>query len=186
MSCLAGRRLVLFLGNGPRYQYQDVAAITQALRPHIEEVTAQVGDWVAVFGGDSYVPEAPDLGAVMKSVKDTFGIPLCAVVGWEDVDEHVDITVKYEIQKDERTGRDLYGGFGSDGKPVGGSAVYLSPEWLDQMDAVISVAPIGSVGASELQYVKDSGVVPIRHVHAAPRFPPAPATAAGQGPEPGL
>ncbi len=54
-----------------------------------------VGGWVAVFGGDNFNAEKPDIAAVMKYLKDRHGISLLAiqsdiVIQWGGVDKHID------------------------------------------------------------------------------------------------
>jgi hypothetical protein len=168
---LGERKFVLFLGNGPRYQYESVDEIVDKLQPVIETLKQETScnGLVAIFGGDTFVPAHPDLGAVMKAVKDRFGLQLCAVAGWDEIDTHVDFSIHYKIEVDTQTGRELYGGVTSDGKLVGGSAVYLSPEWLKHTHAVISVSPKGTVGKQELEYVMRASTVPVVHVEAPPK-----------------
>ena len=111
--------------------------------------------WIAVFGGDSFADGIDDLGAVMHAVQAELGVRLLAVAGWDDVDAHVDLVYRYEIARDG-AGCELYGGFDrASGAPVGGSAVYLAPEWLAATRAVVAIGPpCGRVGAAELEYVE--------------------------------
>merc|ERR1712196_744644 len=92
-------------------------------------------DWVAAFGGDTMIPTAPDLGSVMAQVQQRCQVPLLAVVGWDEIDPHVDFAYRYASQTCGRTGRELYGGFDEDGDAVGGTAVYLK-EWASMLRAV--------------------------------------------------
>ena len=92
-AALDGRPMVLFLGNGARKQYADVdGAVTALVSRLLANLPAK---FVAVYGGDTFVPEKPDLGVVMKRIQETLFVPLLAVVGWEDHDAHVDFTWRY-------------------------------------------------------------------------------------------
>ncbi len=65
LSCARGSNthpLVRFSG---RFWYANVAEIIQAFN----SIRSELGtDWIAVFGGDSFVEAAPDLGAVMHGL----------------------------------------------------------------------------------------------------------------------
>jgi len=165
------RAPVLFLGNGPRTQYADVDAVMSSLQAPLHTLSEELGEWVAVFGGDSYVESAPDLGAVMKQVQTIHGVPLIAVVGWDDVDAHVDYAYRYSAQTCGKTGRKLYGGLNDAGQPVAGTAVYLA-EWLPQLRAVVAVEPRGTVGRAELAFARGVAGLTVLEVPASPRFQP--------------
>jgi len=160
------RAPVLFLGNGPRTQYKNVSAVVN----NFEQISHTLGgndDWIAVFGGDTYVPEAPDLGAVMAELQRKSRVQLLAVVGWDDIDPHVNYAYRYASQKCEKTGRELYGGFNHLGDPVGGTTVYLS-EWASMLRAVVAFDPRGTVGRAELAHAKR---IPGLHVIEVPAEP---------------
>eukprot|EP00928_Gymnodinium_smaydae_P019618 TRINITY_DN17536_c0_g1_i1.p1 TRINITY_DN17536_c0_g1~~TRINITY_DN17536_c0_g1_i1.p1 ORF type:complete len:224 (-),score=24.22 TRINITY_DN17536_c0_g1_i1:89-760(-) len=162
---LRGKPFLLFLGNGPRYQYQNPDEVMRLLKPALRGF----GDCIAVFGGDTYVPEKPDLGAIMKGVKDDLGLPLLAVVGWDDVDAHVSAYVRYDSDVCEKIGRVLYGGVKEDGELVGGSAVYLSQPWIARTTAVVAISPKGFVGKQELEYVRSNTTLRVVDIVAEPR-----------------
>ena len=77
------KKVLLFIGNGPRFQYKDVLKVDSEvdlclskllrLDQDKEEVSSLTREprqpWMAIFGGDTYLPDSPDLGAVMYSVK---------------------------------------------------------------------------------------------------------------------
>lgn len=168
-ALLQSRSLVLFLGNGPRYQYRSVPAVLDALDAPLGQIGEELGPWVAVFGGDSCVDSAPDLGVVMREVKARHGVPLLAVAAW-DVEDHVDYVFRYESQVCEATGRELYGGVDGDGEPVGGTAVYLR-DWLPRLGAVVAISPQGRVGRAELQYARGIDGLRVIEVPADARFP---------------
>ena len=123
----------------------------------------------AIFGGDTSVPEKPDLGYVLHRLAATAAFPgwtlrLVAVQSWPELDPHVDLAFFYE----DAGGR--YGGFDEQGRPVGGSAVYLSDEWLAATDAVIALDPRGRVGRAELEFLDQSPAAPpIVRLEAPPR-----------------
>mmetsp|Transcript_21515 Transcript_21515/g.38162 ORF Transcript_21515/g.38162 Transcript_21515/m.38162 type:complete len:263 (+) Transcript_21515:66-854(+) len=165
------KRLVLFLGNGPRFQYENPDKIMDILQGKLTNLKAECQDLIGVYGGDTCIAEKPDLGVIMKRVKDAINVPLCAVVGWDELDNHVDFSYRYDIFKDKSSGRELYGGFDENGKPVGGTAVYMSPEWLSHTIAVVAVEPRGRVGSAELSHVKTKYPgVRVIEVKAEPKF----------------
>ena len=165
--------LVLFLGNGPRNVYADVEGIMRNIELAQPSLNLGPKD-LLVFGGDTYVENQPDLGVVVKRVQEAYQIPLLAVVGWDDVDSHCNFFFRYSIETCEKTGRKLYGGvnFQEDGSHalLGGSKVYLSPEWLACTRCVVSVEPRGRVGMSELAYVqRQYPEIPVVHIPAPRR-----------------
>ena len=113
-----GKVLVLFLGNGPRTQYKDVDTVMADLDPHLTSLISEHGRFIAVFGGDTYIPSKPDLGVIIKRVRDAYSVPLLGVVGWDDVDDHVDFIYRYESSVCAKTGRVLYGGKDEQGNLV--------------------------------------------------------------------
>ena len=172
------KSLVLFLGNGPRHQYASVPDILVALKPVLAQaLVAKVGEeerepasFVAVYGGDTFVPDKPDLGAVMHAIKEEYDISICSVQGWDQTDEHVDHVYMYEISRSPE-GREQYGGFDHrSGEKLGGSAVYLGEEWLEQTRAIVAIEPRGRVGTQELKYAQELNAVPVLLVPAVPRF----------------
>ena len=63
----------LFLGNGPRLQYEDVEQVWRNLTPVLQDLDGEAGGpqhWLAVFGGDSNVgygyPAGYDMGRVRE------------------------------------------------------------------------------------------------------------------------
>merc|ERR1719167_1763809 len=62
-------KMFLFLGNGPRYQYDNIEDLNLQVETQLRSLLPGSGRWMALFGGDTYVPEKPDLGAVIKFIK---------------------------------------------------------------------------------------------------------------------
>ena len=120
---------------------------------------------------------AEQLGIVMQRLKEEWKVPLCAVVGWDDVDAHCDYAYRYDSQVCEETGRTMYGGFSGTGKAVGGTAVYLGDAWMRYLRAVVAIEPVGCVGSAEAAFVRDATDLRIVDVPAQARFPPTPKSA---------
>ena len=111
---------------------------------------------MALFGGDTYVAERPDLGWVMKFVKDTYNPVVVAVQCWEEYDTHVDYVWKYPEVKDN--GHTVYGGFDAEGNGVGGTAVYLGEDVRKLLTVVFDVDARGRVGAREKEFALLKGL----------------------------
>merc|ERR1712227_600629 len=101
----------LFIGNGQKYQYQDMKEVERKLSIFLDTITNKHGNgsWLAVYGGDSYIPDKPDLGTVMAFVKNKYNVPILSIQGWPEIDNFVDYTWMYKAEKDENE-RILYGG----------------------------------------------------------------------------
>ena len=76
------KTVLLFIGNGPRFQYKDVLKVDSEVdlclskllrldqdKEEVSSLREPKQPWMAIFGGDTYLPDSPDLGAVMYSVK---------------------------------------------------------------------------------------------------------------------
>lgn len=174
-ALLHRRTPVLFLGNGPRTQYADVNAVMESADVPLRQLRKEFGDsLIAVFGGDTCIEGEPDLGVLMREVKGRHDMPLLAVVGWDEVDQHIDFAFRYVTKQSEDSGREVYGGFDSStGVPLGGTAVYLG-QWLSQLRAVVAFEPRGSVGRAELAFARDIPGLRVIEVQAAARFQPKP------------
>ena len=148
----------LFIGNGPKLQYKDMTEVTQNLTLHLDKIQSAhgPGNWLAVYGGDTFVEESPDLGAVMAFVKKTYQVPLLSVQGWSEVDDFVDYVLPYDEEKDPN-GRIVYGGV-SDGKLYGGTKIYLGAEFCKILGGVINVDARGRIGRAEVTYARDIGL----------------------------
>ena len=148
----------LFIGNGAKLQYDNMEKVKSILGPVVEDLDRNHGarKWLAVYGGDTWVEDSPDLGACMYWVKHVYKPHVMSVQGWEEHDEFVDYVYRYEEKKDAQ-GRTLYGGV-SDGELVGGSQVYLGSEFLTYLTGVVNVDARGRVGTQELDYARKVGV----------------------------
>ena len=168
---------VLVLGNGPGRQYADpdlaVKAAAEALKGFVNKQNRDDKTLILIFGGDTAVREKPDIGIIIKGLKESphlltgWNLRLLSVQSWKEVQSHVDM-VRYYPEEGH------YGGFDKEtGSPVGGTAVYLGPSWLKHTAAVLAVDPRGRVGLAELAYVEShapEGLAVIKCV-AEPRFP---------------
>ena len=94
MSKLDTDKVYLFIGNGPKKQYEDMHKVESSVRELLNNLGlrhsfimrrlhfSKVFDhyfifrngqsWIAVFGGDTFKKEKPDLGAVMYFIKKEF------------------------------------------------------------------------------------------------------------------
>ena len=111
------------------------------------------------------------MGAVMKRLKDKFDMPLLAVQCWQEYDSHVDIVYLYPKVAYEESSSLTWGGVTKEGRVVGGTAVYLSEEWM-RNDAfnltVINVGSRGKVGTQEINFAKSKNLTMIE-IEAEPR-----------------
>ena len=96
----------------------------------------------------SCIEDRPDLGAVMKRLKEKFNMPLLAVQCWNEYDSHVDIIYLYPKVSYAESSSLTWGGVTKEGRAVGGTAVYLSDEWINNDAFNLTVTgetkPIGS------------------------------------------
>ena len=93
MSKLDTDKVYLFIGNGPKKQYEDMHKVESSVRELLDNLgirysfnatlhLSKIFDhyfifrngqtWIAVFGGDTFKKEKPDLGAVMHFIKKEF------------------------------------------------------------------------------------------------------------------
>ena len=76
------KKVLLFIGNGPRFQYKDMLKVDSEVdlclskllrldqdKGEVSSLREPKQPWMAIFGGDTYLPDSPDLGAVMYLVK---------------------------------------------------------------------------------------------------------------------
>ena len=160
----------LFIGNGAKLQYANMDKVKTVLAPAMESLDKKhgAGGWLAVYGGDTWVEDKPDLGACMHWVKQVYKPYMMAVQAWEECDEFVDFVYKYEEEKDEQ-GRTLYGGV-KDGKLVGGSKVYLGEEFRRVLTGIVNIDARGRIGTQELAFAWQVGVDMLMVGPAEPRY----------------
>ena len=159
----------LFIGNGAKLQYKSMDEVKLKLSPILDQFQAKHGacKWLAVYGGDSYIKEKPDLGAVMAFVREQYDIPLLSVQGWPEVDDFVDYVLMYDEERD-MNGRTLYGGV-ADGKLFGGTKVYLSKEFQKLLRGVVNLDAKGRIGKAEVEYAREIGINVIDVVPLMPK-----------------
>ena len=83
----------LFIGNGPKLQYASLDQVGESLTPVLSDLNQKHGGpgrWLAVYGGDTWRPDSPALGAVMEFVKTRFGPVVMSVQSWPEEDTVVD------------------------------------------------------------------------------------------------
>ena len=170
ISKLDTSAVYLFIGNGANLQYANMDKVKTVLVPAMEHLDKKhgAGGWLAVYGGDPWVADKPDLGACMQWVKQKYKPYVMAVQGWEECDEFVDYVYKYEEDKDAQ-GRTLYGGL-KEGQLVGGSKVYLGEEFRALLTGIVNIDARGRVGTQELEFANKVGVKIIRVEPAMQRF----------------
>jgi len=158
----------LFIGNGARLQYKELSKVCDSLYPIVKQFKKP---WLAAFGGDSCIEDRPDLGAVMKRIKEKFNMPLMAVQCWSEFDSHVDLLYLYPKVSYDEDSNLMWGGVRKDGKAVGGTAVYLSDDWTNNEAfnlTVIDVGSRGKIGTQEIAFAKTKQLT-IISIEAEPR-----------------
>ena len=145
----------LFIGNGAKLQYKSMGEVKERLSHVLSKIQANHGPckWLAVYGGDTFVEEKPDLGAVMAFVKEKYNPPLISVQGWPEYDDFVDYVLMYDEEKN-KDGRIVYGGI-KDGKLLGGTRIYLGPKFQKILKGVVNLDAQGRIGKAEIEYARD-------------------------------
>lgn len=183
---------LLFVGHGSKSQFADVPALLAEVDKVVTQLNARYsrGNWLAVFGGDPYNPEKPDIGVVMKHLKDS-DVPVMAiqsdvVIEWGGVDKYIDFVHWVPTATVPETGVDgkpvvvdgqvkvkiVWGGF-VDGKPVGPTATYLGADFISGPNPILSGVIAfggGPIALEELKYASARGV-PIKYVRVQTRYP---------------
>lgn len=120
-------KIVLFIGNGSKNQYnkEDLNKIDIKLNNLIKKFNK---NWIAVYGGDKYDDENPDIGYIMKKIHEK-GIKTCAiqsdiVLKWNSpIEQYIDLV--YYVKTSYKDNNDiLWGGF-HNGELIGPSKIYL-------------------------------------------------------------
>ena len=146
-----------------------MSQVKTVLAPTIDHLDTKhgAGKWLAVYGGDTWVEDKPDLGACMHWVKQVYKPHMVAVQGWDECDEFVDFVFKYEAEKDDQ-GRTVYGGV-KDGHLVGGTKVYLGEPFRRVLTGIVNIDARGRVGTQELEFARKVGVEILQVEPAEPR-----------------
>uniref|UniRef100_A0A7M5TVR3 Uncharacterized protein n=1 Tax=Clytia hemisphaerica TaxID=252671 RepID=A0A7M5TVR3_9CNID len=174
------QKVCLFIGNGPKLQYKDLDAVKLKTSHAIETIVglkpseivkrteSEYQKCLVLYGGDTFIEDKPDLGAVIHYVKKKYNPILVSVQCWKEFDEHVDYVWTYPEQISDQ-GRVIYGGFDEKGKPVGGTSVYLSEEIQKMLTAVFNVDARGRVGSKERDFsVKQK--LNVVNIEALPKY----------------
>ncbi|MBT9588332.1 hypothetical protein IV102_33650 [bacterium] len=176
---------ILVLGFGSKGQYKDPEAAEMALDKVADQLDAEYGKgkWLAVFGGDSYKADAPDVASMVKHLQEQRSVPVLAlqsdkVKEWGGVDKHLDYVHYVPTTIIDSTGPDgtvtskvAWGGF-IDGKPVGPTAAYLGDDFVGgknpRLKGVVAVGG-GEIAGQEAVYAKQHGV-PVHYIRAEAKF----------------
>ena len=176
---------VLIVGFGSKGQYKDPEATQLKLDRVADNLDAEFGKgrWLAVFGGDPYKPESPDVAAMVKHLQDQRSVPLLAfqsdkVKEWGGVDAHLDYvhyvpttTVPSTEADGSVTSKIVWGGF-MDGKPAGPTAAYLSEDFVGgknpRLKRMVAIGG-GDIAAQEAQYAQEKAI-PVHYIRAQARF----------------
>ena len=166
------------VGYGSKCQLQDVEqakAGADRVLAHLNEQFG-AGKWMAVFGGDSYNEEKPDIAVICKHIQDQ-GVPLLAIQcskvdeEWGGVDWPTDLDAVHYYPTDLSDEQAvLWGGRTSDGKLVGGTRIYLG----EMVDAGLTKAMCafggGKIAAEEAAVAADKGL-PVIYCPLPCKFP---------------
>ncbi len=167
---------VFIAGFGQRAQFADMNEVLFKVENMVKVLNNTYGEgkWYAVFGGDNYHEDKPDVSHIIKFLKERHQIPIVGVtldetLKWGGMDEWVDHKVYLPTEFGFRlnpdgtkiiepiTGtanvRPLWGGF-RNGKPVGATAFYLTSELINEA----FFFGTGTVGAQEYSYAKSIGI----------------------------
>ena len=150
------------------------------------------GKWVAVFGGDNFNAEKPDIAYAMKYLSEKHSVPVFAiqsdvVIPWGGVDAYVnyvhyvptvhvpalDVLGNPELDEAGKAKTKIHWGGFIDGKPAGPTGVYLGYQFVGGPKPVLKeVVAIGSgpIGAAEVKYASSLGV-PVTYLRTEARFP---------------
>lgn len=168
---------VLVVGFGSKAQYKDPEAAQRELDKIADQFDAEhgKGKWLAVFGGDPYKAEAPDVACMIKYLQDHRSVPVLAlqsdkVKEWGGVDPHLDY-VHYLPTTTGPDGKIVWGGF-LDGKPAGPTAGYLGEDFIGgknpRLKAMVAIGG-GEIAGQEAGYARQHGV-PLHYIRAEARF----------------
>jgi hypothetical protein len=187
------RAVILFLGYGSKSQYKDIQQVLNELDESIMQIDKSYGrgKWIAVFGGDGFKVDKPDIAHVMKHLKYRHGVPLLAIQSdivkqWGGVDAHIDF-VRYVptvevpvlgpdgtqiIESGKPKANIFWGGF-IDDQPRGPTGTYLGPAFLGGPNSPLKQLVVvggGPISLSEAKYAYEQGVEVIYH-RAEAKYP---------------
>jgi hypothetical protein len=164
----------LVCGHGAKAQFADLELVQKqlsAIKAYLDGLHGD-GDWLAVFGGDPYKPEKPDVAFVTKSLSDK-GVRMFAMQsdGVRDempVDRYVDYVYYCPTDRDEK-GDIRWGGVSKSGEPVGPTRVYLGKVLGPRLDGILSFGG-GAVAEQEKDLASRMGIR-IFYAPAMAKFP---------------
>jgi len=182
---------VVFVGHGSKSQYGDIFKVTSSVDRMVEKYNKKygVGQWIAMFGGDSYNEGKPDIAFAMKYLKLKYSIPLFAaqsdvVKEWGGVDKHIDFiswVPTTTVPQVDSAGKPIvddngkiktqivWGGF-RNGQAVGPTSVLLATG-NDQIATDIVALGGGPVAAEEFHFAQMSMNLPYEYIPLETKFP---------------
>lgn len=177
---------VLVTGFGSKCQYADPAAVQQQLGNLAKDYDQQYGkgNWIAIFGGDPYTQDKPDVAHMTRFLQQNHGTPVMAiqsdvVKGWGGVDKELDYVHYVPTAYEKKTQPDgstkdavIWGGF-RDGKPQGPTAGYLGSDLVSGENPRLKAMMViggGDISAQEASYAKQQGVK-VHYIKAEAKFP---------------
>jgi hypothetical protein len=177
---------LLFIGHGSKGQFGNIDEVLSKVDILVAKLNSLYGikGWLAIFGGDNYNSEKPDIAHIIKHLKDKYGVAILAiqsdvVIKYGGVDQHVDfvryVPTFYKTMVDsEGVAKKVthWGGL-SDGVPQGPTAVYLGEDLTGGdnplLKGVIAIGG-GPIGLEEAKLALEKSV-PVRYIQAVTKFP---------------
>lgn len=172
-----GGNAILFLGHGSKGQLGDLNQVNADVEKVVESIDRRygTGNWTAIFGGDNYSQDTPDIGYIVHRLKKNHRILTIAIQAskvrdsYGGVDDHLDYVYYYPTQTKvviadnvvkEKT---LWGGV-DEGDPVGATKFYLGPQ-IRSGKALKGVVAFGGgpIAMQELTYALRESV-PITYI----------------------
>lgn len=148
----------VILGHGSKQQFGDTNLMSQATGHFVDTHVSRPQKMLALYGGDPFSPDAPDVSHVVRDIGDrkgaqTMGVQADVVVKeWDSpLDAHLDHSVYVNTQKGA-DGKVLWGGTDADGRPVGNTRYYLDEVGGDLNG--VAVFGGGDITRAELRFAR--------------------------------
>ena len=178
--------LVLFLGHGNKGQIADINSTFAKVDGVVERLHSRYGQdrWAAVFGGDPYDSDRPDIAHILKYLKEVHSVTIFAiqsdiVIDWGGVDGYIDYvryipTVKVPIANGNGENKTTvhWGGF-IDGAPAGPTGIYLGRDFIERPNPILKEVVVvggGPIALDEVKFAYQNGVH-IEYIRTPTRFP---------------
>ena len=157
--------IYIILGNGRGPQYRNMEQVTSSLRPVLQNINDDhAGKWLAVFCGLPFFPDCPDIAHCMMHIKEEFRPYILSVQSRREKDDFVDFVYKYDIARDEQSGRlveelEVCGMRTHRWNFLAVLSTYIGPWFLDHLvHAVVNIDSTGPIGALELETARQAGL----------------------------